>query len=422
MLLQNYDPSPGEWTRVFEPIFSSDLIDICEYEKSIADMGQLHQRPCVEVAYDPLVPEVAKLFYPGTASAGTAEGPSVAPGSVEAGTRGPRQEDLSGTPSSARPDECGPCLADLCVSPKTDATKPEEEAERGVVLVEVARGGVHAAKKKMLLNCDGTHLVEAVEPNDDLDLFQHRWWLAERLQQLKYIESIDDPLIPAIAKLFFVNGLGACTVYPDELGLREAYSLFQTCSPDSLRPNPGSLAFVLPEVTSTTGGRRQLQEFGNRKCAKTVGGGGPFLLATHFRMVDEFLMRLGFLDSHLNQNFSEAVDVFCRGTRNFRSLRLLGVSIPQYLDEISKRALLHTALMTTKSPGKWNTAPSCASIRNHLAAKGYLRNECVPPEAVYAALAKYSELHGLPWFKNYNSLLQSVQGFVAHREPSARRM
>eukprot|EP00929_Paragymnodinium_shiwhaense_P100245 TRINITY_DN62437_c0_g1_i1.p1 TRINITY_DN62437_c0_g1~~TRINITY_DN62437_c0_g1_i1.p1 ORF type:complete len:309 (-),score=53.88 TRINITY_DN62437_c0_g1_i1:622-1548(-) len=245
--------------------------------------------------------------------------------------------------------------------------------------------------------------------------------LASLLCDLDYITTADDPLMPALAKAFYVNQLGDFTVWPGVFGMAEAQVLLALHSKDPyrLQRNPGNLAFVLP--IRDTSSKKLLKQYGTKICAAIVQGGGAFLLSSAPEMVDSCLRRLGFLDDHLNTDFGEAVDVFKASSRNHKNLASMSLSIPDALDDYSKRAMLHTALMNSCSKGHWSTSPGDGFIRRHLASSKYIRSEAVASEELLDAMRTLALRQGLPSRNTYNGYVQALTTHLTADYASRRR-
>jgi len=235
--------------------------------------------------------------------------------------------------------------------------------------------------------------------------------LARELHRLDYVSSMDDPLLPAVAKFFLVNQIGPLTTYPSVLGICEANAVISATALGEWARNPGNLVFVLPRRSGSK--KKQLQEeFGSEHGASIGSGGGAFILESGPSLVDDVLTRLGFLDDVYNTDFGEAVDTFCAQTRNFRELRLLGLPIPSVLDTSSKRALLHAAFVSSKHHGLWTQAPPDENARIYLESRGFLASRSAPVNLVYAALVEWATDVGWPVFRNYNLMVKSLADYL----------
>lgn len=312
------------------------------------------------------------------------------------------------------------CLAVFLEGERVGIAKALEQAGADIAWIRSATGETaQQPKLKAILHPSGRSAFEAVSglefgPATDTTM------LARTLHDLNFLDSLDDPLVPAIAKFFHVNAIGALTVWPGQLAIQQAASVVSSGKSGGWRKNSGDLVFALP-VTSGSCRKTALKKYGTRRCSWVVEGGGPFLLKSSSKLADEVLVRLGFLDGSNNSDFSEAVDVFTTRSQNMTNLRVTGLMIPTYFDANSKRALLHTALVSTRLHGVWTTAPKDTSLRDLLFSRRMISNRNGSHEMVASALRRYACEHGLQPMKTYNGLVGQVTGHLAAADPSRRR-
>jgi len=296
-----------------------------------------------------------------------------------------------------------------------------QQAGADIVWIKTVGGGVtNRASRKMLLHACRQHTIERLDNVHESIVDTSA--LVGALLSLRYMDALDDPLLPAIAKFYHVNQLGPLTVFPATLAIREAVSLISSAVGQPWSENPG-LAFVLPMCVGKLKSEAILEKYGSRQCAQYCEGGGPFLLRSGPMLVDEVLTRLGFLDSGLNADFGEAVVVCSKISHNFQVLRTLGISISADLDASSKRALMCEALLASRSRGTWTLPPSDKSLRKLFVSRKLIKNPEVPIDDVHSALQQYSKTHGLPAYKTYNALVQSVERhYSGQRDPRFRQL
>jgi len=295
-----------------------------------------------------------------------------------------------------------------------------EEAHAEIAWITPASSSnrVAGAKMKAVLHADGESHFEQISENDPSGLCANVPQLASKLHHLNFLNSMDDPLVPAIAKFFHTNRLGPVTVWPDALAYFEMDTVFQSARRTRWQKNPGNLAFVLPVSISPKGSFSQL---GSKKCAQMVAGGGPFILKSSSAMVSQILSRLQFLDSNLNYNMGEAIDVFVGLTLNHRNLRSIGLLPSKSLDTYSKQALLHTAFMSGRVRGDWNTPPSDKSVREAFVSRGITQAHNSSDDLIMQAMKDYACKHRLPVLQTYNAMVAQIARHLDSEEGAGRR-
>lgn len=276
---------------------------------------------------------------------------------------------------------------------------------------EVARfkqhhSGEHAPKKKLILHPSGVGSVRDVSEEDLFVNVADEGALAERLLELGFLSTLDDPLVPGLAKLYCANRIGDLTVWPTVCALQEAettvLSLRQQC-----RTNPGDLVFVLP-MTNGKGSKACMDVYGSINCARFASAGGPFILKDTDTLVARFLQKLKYLDDGLNADLGEAIDVFCRAKLNRRALAKLGLQVAPLFKEHTKTSLLHGALVSPSVTGTWQVAPSDMSVRMMFARQSLISGVDAPARQVFKALKTYVHKHGLQQRNTYNGLVFEV--------------
>lgn len=316
-------------------------------------------------------------------------------------------------------------LAILLDGGKLGIGKAFAEANVEIAWIRDAAGArANSGTMKAVLSPDGRGSIQLLSPEEDQGLSQGRGFellpLTRTLQELEFLHNSDDPLVPGLAKFFHANSLGHLSVYPKQLAYGEAVAALESGSEGEWQGNPGDLVFVLPQRNGQRG-KSALAKYGSDRCAHFALAGGPFLLRSSSMLVDEVLSRLGYLDDQANADFGEAVDVFASQTHNARNLRLIGIDIPACLDMHSKRALLHSALVSSKLHGVWGTSPRDGILREMLVKHGSLACVDAPVGDAWTALLRFSSERGLPATKTYNGLVAQVNRHLSAGDALRRR-
>lgn len=279
---------------------------------------------------------------------------------------------------------------------------------------------VRVGTKMIVLNGRGDHEIQPM-PKSDWNTVLETSALVNKLVQLQYMETADDPLAPAIAKFYHVNGLWPLRIYPDRLAMAQAVSLLALKPNKRWASNPGDLVFVFPLYpTRNSSSPALMRKYGNPYCASACRGGGPFFCKSSGSLVDEVLTRMGYLDSQLNSDLGEAIDTF--GSSNFQTISNMGLRIaPPYLDEHSKRASLHSCLISSKAHGTWKAAPRDGTLRDLLFARGLIESRDTSVDELFECLRKYCADNKLPMRKSYHALVQSTVAHLNRQNPQSRR-
>ena len=140
--------------------------------------------------------------------------------------------------------------------------------------------------------------------------------------------------------------------------------------------------------------------FGSSLACSIFEGGGPFLLQDSRDLIARALHRLGYLDSSLNNDISEALFVFVN--RNKRTLCKLD-ALPSQCDQASTvEAELRHVFLSKGSSGQWIVAPEDVAVRQHLCKQGFLHDVTADRTAVFQAMCNYAKREALPDMKTYS--------------------
>ncbi|CAE7212581.1 unnamed protein product [Symbiodinium pilosum] len=224
----------------------------------------------------------------------------------------------------------------------------------------------------------------------------------------------DQPLLPAVAKLFATLGK-AFTAWPKRLAFAEAVQeMFASGS--SWEKHIPRWVFVLPCGTQVAT-KKWLEACGSLKGVEFIRGGGARLFVDSVNLVPEVLHQLGYFDDELNEDLSEAIDVFADMKGNSKVLAASGVSIKPDYPVHTKQALLHAALVSPKLHGEWQLAPSDDLVRGHLLAHGWIRRRSAPCLDVFAALKRFCESTGLPHRRTYRGAVKEFSNHLTKVDP-----
>ena len=144
------------------------------------------------------------------------------------------------------------------------------------------------------------------------------------LDELGYRERRGVALtLPAVAKFWYCNGLGSLTVFPQQLATTAMQDVIERERTRKWEPCSRNLAFVLPETAGNKKTQARIQKYGNLEARRIYQGGGPFILKDSPDLVPHVLRKLGFLDTGLNSDLTEAM--FCFLNSNAKLLRKPGL-------------------------------------------------------------------------------------------------
>jgi len=273
-----------------------------------------------------------------------------------------------------------------------------------VVRFQQHQDGPHAPKKKLVLHLNGEGSMEDASTKEVWESGPDESAIAERLLELQYLSSLDDPLVPGLAKLYRAEQIGPLVVWPTSIALHQAASVLASSS-KSWKANPGNLVFALP---MSGGGKGSIGKYGTINCARFARAGGPFMMFDSEFLVAAVLQKLGYVDRDFNPDVTEAIDVFCRMKLNKRALASIGLRIAPTFAPHTKIALLHGALVSPRTTGTWQLAPSDAHLRTVFAHRGLISHEHAPQSEVCLALKAYVQKHALRCWKSYNGLVTEV--------------
>jgi len=242
--------------------------------------------------------------------------------------------------------------------------------------------------------------------------------IVSTLCDLGYMDAATDPIIPAIAKFYHVNGIGPLTIWPEMYPRAEVFALLSQQPGKVWTRCRDKLAFVSPRATLTLTKANQ-DMYGSAQCSSVVRGGGPFILHDSETLVFTFLQRLGYLDDSFNSDIGEALDVFFSMGMNRSNLEQLGVTLD------SKGTLpdmvLRNVLTSSTTYGIWRIAPSDALVRGKLLARGLISGQHAGKEEVYDGLQHFVKQLNLRQWSTYNGLVLEVLQNRAKSNPTNRR-
>lgn len=283
----------------------------------------------------------------------------------------------------------------------------EAGAEVLVLPEVVGKGG--RGKHKVVLHESGESTFPEWPESEHLDSVpeQDMQDSVDRLVELEYMWSKDDPILPAIAKFFHANSIGPVTLWPGVSALIQFRAALASHPHRAWRRNPGDQIFVLPKAQSLSS-KSDLEQHGSRECSRVVRGGGAFIIQDSACVVDLFLHRLGYLCADLECDVGDAVDVFSKMNMNHAHLTQIGISIPSYVQTFTKKSMLHAALASPRATGHWQIAPKDTAVRSLLKALGKIPSTDVSSSTFNKALVSYSRLKGLPLRKSLAGRVQEV--------------
>ncbi|CAK0869809.1 unnamed protein product [Prorocentrum cordatum] len=218
-------------------------------------------------------------------------------------------------------------------------------------------------------------------------------------------------IAPAIAKLWYCNQFGRLDVFPYWYALQSMLDLIRA-TPEKVSKGHGqAFAFVLPV-------RRHKREPLDDASARIAAGGGPFIMRNSHDLVERVLFRLGYMDSCLNTDLSEAMLVFSRMAVNKRQLSKIGLYRPGVPLGASE---LKAAILSDAHGPTWQLPPQSGSVVQYLVARGLLPSAQVPTEDVHEAMKSICAANGLPAMRTYNGYLWQFQARVLNLNDPSRR-
>jgi len=292
--------------------------------------------------------------------------------------------------------------------------------------------GKERAKTRVfaILEADGSGRIcvkeEAFEyPTDFEDAMDFTAKQMERLHYRKPGERVTPAVIAsAVAKFWYANELGPLIVAPHGILFQQMdKARLQHAGKRWLRQEE-EYAFVLPMTAkrgSASNKRKAEKTYGDLKSAALANGGGPFLLEDSDIMVEDFLHKLGFMDTSLNTDLSEAIQVFSSVGQNKRNLRRVGITPADLMSYPSSMSILRSALLSNESGGEWQLPPSDKLVCDYLIAQGLLPVKGATKEEIFQALKKHSRKLGLPNLKTYNGQVMSLNSHLNPANPSRRQ-
>ncbi|CAK9074319.1 unnamed protein product [Durusdinium trenchii] len=276
-------------------------------------------------------------------------------------------------------------------------------------------------KKKMLLSSKRCSSVfEDLKAED----FDHGEVGLEMMDQLRamlldwgYLEDQTQALLPAVAKFAVLHELEDFPLWPKSLAYTQ---LAKVISKHGVwKRNDHRLIFVLP-CGPATASKKWLEACGSSKAVSYVRAGGAFLLRESEAVALEVLQRLGYYGD-MNEDLSEAIDIFASMKSNDQALQVSGLSIKPHFSVHRKMALLHAALVSPRVHGEWHIAPGDDLARRFLVARGLLAGgQGADRKEVWRALESFLEQSELPRPRSYNAAVKQLNLLLSSEDPSSR--
>ncbi|CAE7580241.1 unnamed protein product [Symbiodinium sp. CCMP2592] len=293
--------------------------------------------------------------------------------------------------------------------------------QAGVLVVPLDPDKKITYKVRAVLQSDGTGFVQHCSPIPHRSLPQEVAVLTEFMSSAGYMPTGSEFLQSCIAKWCFTNSLGPITVYPATSCFLESYRFVTSGLARGARQD---VAFFLP-LGYANAGKRGRQKAIRDKYGTGLGwsishAGGPFILTPSSHMAMEALRRLGFLDSHLNSDVSEAMLVFANISTNKRLLRKLE-ALPEHGERVEQlQHKFEQAFLSSRSSGQWQMPPSDSLLRATFARANRITDASASREEVFAAMQEYSKKTDLPRMKTYNGLAWQILRHMNRKDPSRR--
>ena len=220
------------------------------------------------------------------------------------------------------------------------------------------------------------------------------------LEQLSYRSSRRDPVVASMAKFWYQNGLGDLIVYPRWHAMSSVITAFQRRL--KWPPKREDLAFVLPRMPLRDSPCIR-HEYGNSTCASYAQGGGPFILKDSPSLVEEMLERMKFLDTSLNRDLDEALEVFTSLSYNQRELRKCGY---KYVDGRNRLSAIRAMALSTSCSGCLQTPPSDHEVKEVLSLAG---QRPTSPQELHDAMSDFLKSKQLTPKRSYHArVLQCI--------------
>eukprot|EP00931_Biecheleriopsis_adriatica_P107203 TRINITY_DN81546_c0_g1_i1.p1 TRINITY_DN81546_c0_g1~~TRINITY_DN81546_c0_g1_i1.p1 ORF type:complete len:530 (-),score=88.38 TRINITY_DN81546_c0_g1_i1:37-1626(-) len=275
--------------------------------------------------------------------------------------------------------------------------------------------------KMAVLNPDGGGAIVTMGPREhaQVDVNSDVSEVVPKLRELSFLEDEADPPVPAIAKFWFTNSLGPLAVWPPQLAYFAFKSLMSDHKERGWQTHTHELCFVLPhDNVRPAKSKSALADFGTGRCRGIATGGGPFMLADSPELPEKILRRLGYLDDGRNTDFDEALSLFCSIVSNKRLL--LSVDAEFADARCSDRRLKFRRLMLSgKTYGHWQIAPSFNNLGDLLASKGLVSSQATSSD-IFEAMQLYADMHGISSKKTYNSLAYCIQNHLKGSQATSR--
>eukprot|EP00927_Polykrikos_kofoidii_P039620 TRINITY_DN33978_c0_g1_i1.p1 TRINITY_DN33978_c0_g1~~TRINITY_DN33978_c0_g1_i1.p1 ORF type:complete len:538 (-),score=48.65 TRINITY_DN33978_c0_g1_i1:148-1707(-) len=243
-------------------------------------------------------------------------------------------------------------------------------------------GETRSCRVGFVMTSGTSHMIDLSEPPPALEQ-PELTRLIDTLQQLQYLSSqtaaeLKDqdrcrlPPLDALAKFLHNNSTLPFIVFPHVLCAKEAISLISrkqaTEGLEVLVPYQHDLIFVVPH--GDTSGTRKLDLYGGTRAAKTVSGGGPFLIQDTAGAVQSILQRMRYLDTPVDQHdpvLTKALQLFCQ--RNSSNIKIGSDVGVQRTSELENTIL---SVLRERYNVQWKCCLSDEFARTHLQKVGML--------------------------------------------------
>ncbi|CAK9090417.1 unnamed protein product [Durusdinium trenchii] len=129
-------------------------------------------------------------------------------------------------------------------------------------------------------------------------------------------------LMPACAKFWLANVKSKIAVFPGELATLAVHQVInQHSNVQAWVPYSGQVAFFVPFVAGSRGGREKYMKYGSRLASSIFKGGGPFVMRDSPSLALQAMKGLGYIGDELNTDENEAMCCFVNRTQNKKQLR-----------------------------------------------------------------------------------------------------
>ena len=298
---------------------------------------------------------------------------------------------------------------------------------QGVSVLPVTLPKRHGSKVRAILHENGSGSVtfaDPYEPPSYGDFEQAYKNVARLLQDLGY----EGNLVQSCAKFWMLNQLGSLTVFPRQIPVLAAQTLFANFEFGIARewePYSRELAYFLPAYSKTRLTKIQERTYGYRLARSVFQAGGPFVLENSSELVLNALRKLGYLDGEFNTDVSEAMLVFINLPSNKTTLRKYGwLPVPgDNQQDVDQK--LRLAFLSHQTPGEWqamnNSSTARGSVLQILKKSQILSSTEDSIEDTFEGMKSYAKQQQLPVMRTFNGLVWTI---LRHKDksPTSRRM